>query len=137
MVHMNDGTLSKIVALGALTGVRSTAGLATLAVAHGGVLGPIMALAAAGEMIVDKTSFVGNRIDSLPLAGRAVMGAGVGTLIARERDEDALLGAVLGAATALVMTYLAYHTRKRLPLSSAAGGLLEDTLVLAVASRYV
>jgi hypothetical protein len=136
MVHMNKGTLSKIVALGALTGLRSTAGLATLAVAHGGVQRPVMALATAGEMIMDKTSLVGDRIDPLPLAGRAMMGAGVGALIAHDRDEKALLGAVLGGATALMVAHLAYHVRKRLPLSSAAGGLLEDTLVLAIASRY-
>jgi hypothetical protein len=134
---MNGGTFSKIVALGALTGMRSSAGLATLAVAHGGLRGPVMALAAAGEMTVDKTSLVGDRIDALPLAGRAMMGAGVGALIAREQDQKALLGAVLGAAAAVVVAHLAYHARKRLPVSSAAGGLLEDTLVLAIASRYV
>ena len=133
---MTEGTLSQIVALGASTGMRSTAGLATLAAAHGGVERSVMALAAAGEMILDKTSLVGDRIDPLPLAGRAMMGACVGVLIAREQEESALLGGMLGAATALVVAHLAYHVRKRLPLSSIAGGLLEDTLVLAIASRY-
>lgn len=133
---MNKGTISQIIALGVLTGMRSTAGLATLAAAHGGAEKSVMALAAAGEMILDKTSFVGDRIDPLPLAGRTIMGASVGVLIAREQDENALLGGVLGAATALVVAHLAYHARKRLPLSSFGGGLLEDTLVLAIASRY-
>ena len=133
---MNVRTLRKIGALGALTGMRSTAGLATLAMAHGGVAKSVMALAAAGEMTMDKTSFIGDRIDPLPLAGRTMMGAGAGALIAREQNENALLGAMLGAATAIVVTHLAYHARKRLPLSSAAGGLLEDALVLAIASRY-
>ena len=133
---MNVRTLRKIGVLGALTGIRSTAGLATLAVAHGGTKRSLMALAAAGEMIMDKTSFVGDRIDPLPLAGRAMMGAGVGAVIAREEEEKALLGAVLGAATALVVAHLAFHARQRLPLPNAVGGLLEDTLVLAIASRY-
>ena len=136
MVQINKGTLNKIVALGALTGMRSTAGLTTLAVAHRGVARSVMALAAAGEMIVDKTSLVGDRIDPLPLTGRAILGAGVGVLIAREQNQSVLLGGILGAATALVVAHLAYHARKRLPLSSVAGGLLEDTLVLAIASRY-
>ena len=133
---MNKGTLNKIVTLGALTGMRSTAGLATLAAARGGVKRSVMAVAAAGEMIVDKTPLVGDRIAPLPLAGRAIVGGGVGVLIAREQDENTLLGGVLGAATALVVAHLAYHGRKRLPLSTVAGGLLEDTLVLALASRY-
>jgi len=136
MAQMNKGTRNKIVALGALTGMRSTAGLTTLAVAHRGVARSVMALAALGEMIVDKTSLVGDRIDPLPLAGRAVMGAGAGVLIAREQHENAFLGGMLGAATALVVAHIAYHVRKRLPLSSLAGGLLEDTLVIAIASRY-
>ena len=133
---MKKDTLNKIVALGALTGMRSTAGLTTLVVAKKGVARWVMGLAAAGEIAMDKTSIVGDRIDPLPLAGRAIMGAGVGVLVARERDGNALLGGVLGAATALVVAHIAYHVRKGLPVTSAAGGLLEDTLVLAIASRY-
>ena len=41
---MNKGTLNKIVTLGALTGMRSTAGLATLAAARGGVKRSVMRL---------------------------------------------------------------------------------------------
>jgi hypothetical protein len=133
---MTDGTLRKIVALGAVTGLRSTGGLATLAAAHGGVAGPLMAAAAVGEMIADKTSFVGNRTDALPLAGRALMGGAVGALIAREREEDALFGGLLGAAMAVAAAHLAYYARTRLPLSTVPGGLLEDALLIAIASRY-
>ena len=94
-----------------------------------------MALAAIGEMIADKTPFVGDRIDTLPLAGRAFMGATVGALVAREQDQDAVAGAMLGAATALLAAHLAYQGRKRLPMSSVAGGLVEDGLVMAIAAR--
>ncbi len=133
---MNQRTLSKILALGAVTGMRSMAGIATLAAGHRGVARPLMAVAAAGEMIADKTSLVGDRIDPLPLAGRAMMGAAVGALVAAEQDQNVVFGAMLGAATALAAAHLAYHARKRLPSSSAAGGLLEDSLVIAIASRY-
>lgn len=133
---MNQDTLEKIVALGTVTGLRSMSGLATLAAARGGTSMPLMALAAAGEMIADKTPFVGNRIDPLPLAGRAIMAGAVGVLIARDQDEDPLVSGLLCAATALVAAHLAYHARRRLPVSRVAGGLLEDSLVVALASRY-
>ena len=96
---MNAVTLKRIVVLGALTGMRSMAGLAMLALPHPGVARPVMALAAAGEMIADKTSLVGDRVDALPLAGRAIIGALVGALIAREDDQNALLGGMVGSAT--------------------------------------
>ena len=133
---MNEGTLKTIVALGALTGMRSLAGLAALAFTHQGVARSVVAVAAAGEMIADKTSWVGDRIGPLPLAGRALIGAGLGAVIAREQDQNALLGSVLGAATAVVAAHVAYQARTRLPFSSLASGLLEDGLVIATASRY-
>jgi uncharacterized membrane protein len=133
---MDEGTLKAVVALGALTGIRSMAGAATLALRHRGLTRPVIALAAAGEMIADKTSFVGDRIDPLPLTGRAIMGAAVGALVAREHDQNALLGATVGAATAVIAAHLAFQARKRLPLSSVAGGLLEDSLVIATGWRY-
>ena len=132
---MTESTLKRIVALGALTGMRSMAGPATLAFARRSASRPVMALLAAGEMVADKTPFVGNRIDPLPLAGRAVLGAVVGGLVAGEQRGNVLLGGVIGAATALAAAHLAYQARKRLPLPSAAAGLLEDALVLALARR--
>ena len=133
---MNEHTLRQIVALGTVTGMRSMAGLATLSLPQRGFTRLIMALAATGEMIGDKMPFIGDRIDPLPLAGRAILGTGVGVLIAREQDQNALLGGVLGAATALLVAHLAYYARKRLPLSTVAAGLLEDALVVGIASRY-
>jgi uncharacterized protein YfiM (DUF2279 family) len=136
MVSMNAVTLKRIIALGTLTGMRSMAGLAVLALPHPGVARPVMALAAAGEMVADKTALVGDRVDALPLAGRAVIGALVGALIAREEGQNAWLGGMVGSATALVAAHLAYHGRKGLPASSLTGGLLEDALVIAIGSRY-
>jgi uncharacterized membrane protein len=133
---MKRSTLKKIVALGAVTGMRSMAGIAALRSRRGGAATSIAALAAVGEFVADKTPFVGNRIDALPLAGRVIIGAGIGAFVAREEGQDALVGGLLGAATAVVAAHLAYHGRKRLPLSAVTGGLVEDSLVLAIASRY-
>jgi uncharacterized membrane protein len=137
MVAMNAVTLKRILAVGALTGMRSMAGLATLAARRPGVARQVMGLAAVGEMIADKTPLVGDRIDALPLTGRIMIGGLAGALIAREEHQNALIGGMIGSATALVVTHLAYHGRKRLPASSVAGGLLEDGLVIAIGSRYV
>lgn len=137
MADMDRNTFEAIAALGAVTGARSMAGLAALMWRRGGMARVVTTTLAAGEMIADKTPFVGNRTDPAPLAGRAILGGVIGVAIARERRQDAIVGGVLGAATALATAHLAFQTRKRLPLSAVAGGLLEDSLVVAVASRYV
>ncbi len=131
---MNADILKRIVALGALSGMRSLAGVATFVSERRGVARVAMSLAAATEMIADKTPWVGDRIDPLPLSARAIMGGSLGALIANEQDANVLLGGVVGAATAVVAAHLAYHVRKRLP-SGVAGGLIEDALVIALASR--
>ena len=131
---MTQVTLMKIVGLGVVTGMRSMAGLTTLAWARSGAVKPVMAILAAGEMFADKTAVVGDRTDALPLAGRALMGAVVGAVVAGESDENPIVGGVIGATAALVATHLAFRLRRRLPFPSAANGLLEDAVVLAAAS---
>jgi hypothetical protein len=115
--------------------MRSMAGAATRA-RHGGLLKGATFLMAGGEMAADKTSAVGNRTDAVPLAGRAVMGALLGGLVARERHDAVLLGGLLGATTAVVAAHVAYQLRTRLPLSIAAGGFLEDALVVGAGALY-
>lgn len=132
---MTQQTLTRIVALGALTGVRSMSGLTTLAATRGGALRAGLMLLSAGEMLADKTSFIGNRTDALPLVGRAACGALVGALVASERDDDLVVGGLIGAAAAIAATHLAYQWRTRVAPSGVAGGLFEDALVMAVASR--
>ena len=130
---MNRTAVAKILSLGAVTGMRSMAGPAAVAFRYGGPLRAVAAALAAGEMAADKTPFVGNRVDAVPLGGRAVMGAFVGGLIARDARENVAAGAVLGAAAAVAMAHLAFQARRRLPLSNVAAGLLEDAVVLAAA----
>jgi hypothetical protein len=131
---MTSTAFRKTLALGALTGMRSMAGAAALAAERGGPIAGLVGLLAGGEMIADKTSFVGNRTDAVPLAGRAVLGAVVGGIIAHEEDANVALGALLGASAAVVVAHLAFHARKRLPLSNVAAGMAEDALVVALGS---
>lgn len=134
---MNRTALAGTVALGALTGMRSMAGAATLAWQHtGGTLARVAALMAAGEMIADKTSIVGDRIDPLPLAGRALMGAVVGAVVTRQAHGNMAAGALIGGATAVVTARLAYLLRTRLPLSNELAGLVEDAVVMALSAAY-
>lgn len=130
---MNRTAVAKILSLGAVTGMRSMAGPAAVAFRYGGPLRAVAAALAAGEMAADKTPFVGNRIDAVPLGGRAVMGALVGGLIARDARENVAAGAALGAAAAVAMAHLAFHARRRLPLPNVVAGLLEDAVVIASA----
>jgi uncharacterized membrane protein len=133
---MTRAAMLKTVALGALTGVRSMAGLTTLAASRGGAARTVLTVVALGEMVADKTPWIGNRTDAVPLAGRAFMGAAVGALVAVEQDQNEALGALVGAATAVAAAHLAYHVRTRLLPRGAMGGAVEDAFVLAVGSRY-
>jgi uncharacterized membrane protein len=130
---MNTAAFSQTIALGAITGMRSMAGPAALAQRYGGIWKPLLAVMAAGEMVADKTSIVPDRTDALPLAGRAFMGAMVGGVVAHEEGGNLVLGALVGASTAVLAAHLAYHARKGLPVSSALGGVIEDAMVMAIA----
>ena len=129
---MNATALNQTIALGAITGIRSMAGPAAMALRHDGVLPGMVAMMAAGEMMLDKTAVIGDRIDPLPLAGRAIMGAIVGGIIARENRGSMSLGGLIGATAAVITAHLAYRARRRIPGASALGGLVEDAIVVAV-----
>jgi uncharacterized membrane protein len=107
-----------------------------MALRFGGVSEGVFGVMAAGEMLADKTSFVGNRTDALPLAGRALVGAVVGAIVAREHGSSLVAGMALGAATAVAAAHLAYRLRRHLPVSNVVGGMLEDGLALGLAASY-
>ena len=132
---MNRNALRRTLAVGALSGMRSLAGPMALARSRGGSLAGVIAVLGGAEMIADKTSFVGDRIDPLPLAGRAAMGGLAGAYIAHEYRENMLLGGLLGAASAVAAAHLAFQIRKRLPVSNVAGGALEDAVVIGLMQR--
>jgi uncharacterized membrane protein len=129
---MRSRTLFRALGFGALTGVRSMAGPAALAFERDGPVKNVVGLLAAGEMIVDKTPFVGDRIDAAPLAARAVMGGIVGGVVAYEADDDVLIGGLIGASAAIAAAHLAYRLRKRLPFSNPVGGAIEDAFVVGL-----
>ncbi len=129
---MNAIALRRILTLGAITGMRSMSGPAALALERASPLRSIVPLFAAAEMIADKTSIVGNRIDPLPLAGRAVMGAIAGGLVSREYRQNIAAGSLIGAGTAVIAAYLAFHLRRRLPLPGALAGVAEDAFVVGL-----
>ena len=133
---MRTPVVHEALVLGALTGMRSMAGPAVLAWRRGGIWPRLVSTLAAGEMGVDKTSIVGDRTDAVPLTGRAVMGAAVGGLIAGQARENVVWGALIGAAAAVAMAHVAWHARRRLPLSQVSGGLLEDAIVVAAGAWY-
>ena len=133
---MNRTAVYRTLALAGITGMRAMAGPAALARARGGLLMQVLTPMAAGEMVADKTPYVGNRIDPLPLAGRAVLGAVVGGVVASEEGGSPLAGGLVGAAAAVAAAHLAFQVRKRLAGSSPVAGLIEDALVVAVAVRY-
>lgn len=129
---MKSRTLFRAIGFGALTGVRSMAGPAALAFESDGPVRNVVGLLAAGEMIADKTPFVGDRIDAAPLAARAVMGGIVGGVVAYEADDNVLIGGLIGASAAIAAAHLAYRLRKRLPVSNPVGGAIEDVFVLGL-----
>ena len=133
---MNAAALNATLTLGAITGMRSMAGPAALAARHGGLIRGLVAVLAAGELIADKTSLVGDRTAPIPLVGRAVMGALVGGTIAREKRGTIVLGAATGAAAAIITAHLAFRLRRGLPFPNAVNGLLEDSIVIGVAGLY-
>ena len=111
-------------------------GAAALAAGRGGWLPRLATTLAAGEMVADKTEAIGDRIDAVPLGGRAAMGALVGGLVARDHRTSIVAGALVGAAAAVAMTHVAYYLRKRVGGSSFFGGLGEDAIVAAIGTAY-
>jgi uncharacterized membrane protein len=133
---MAPQTLKRVLALGAVTGVRSMSGAAAVAAHRGGIVAGATAILAIGEMIADKTAIVGNRTDAGPQAGRALIGALLGALVAHEDGQPAWRGALVGAGTAIVATHLSYRWRTRGPLPITLAGLLEDAIVVGAGTVY-
>lgn len=133
---MNTTLLRDTVALGAITGIRSMAGPATLTIGHGVLPTRVAALLAAAEMVVDKTPWVGARTDAVPLAGRAVFGAIAGAVVAHDRQGNRLLGAAIGAAASIAAAHLATLARRRFASANVIGGMLEDLIVVGVGASY-
>lgn len=137
---MNTRTLGEIAALGAMSGMRSMSGPAVLALRarEQNALTRAVPALAVGEMIADKMPFMGDRIDPLPLAGRAMMGALVGGYLAYEDEGNIILGGLIGAATAVIVAHAAYRARIRATEAmGASAGFVEDGLVIGIGTSLV
>ena len=137
--------------LGAMTGVRSLSGIATVSrrladhdLRARGKLARTLAsetvadslrVLAIGECIGDKLPFIPPRTDPLPLAGRLILGAVSGYLVAPRRRRA--VPALAGAMAALASAFGAYYLRRELTRDGAVPdpivGLAEDAAVLGAA----
>jgi uncharacterized membrane protein len=126
--------------IGAITGLRSTAGLNVIA--HGGgngarargPLSPVAELAALGEMIADKAIDLPARTEPAPFAVRIALGAVTAGVLSRRAGASAGLAAVVGSLTAAATTFAATRLRRSITRRSrtpdAVVGFWEDGLVL-------
>lgn len=126
--------------VGAITGVRSTAGLAAVAhrKARFGMAERLIArgatLLASGESIADKAVDLPARTEPAPLLARAVLGGLAAGLFARRRT-NLVTAVALGSATAVVTAVAATRLRRTITentgIPDAAVGVAEDLVVLA------
>jgi uncharacterized membrane protein len=135
---MNE--LALAAAIGALSGSRTMLGPAVVArqilpASANGLLSTM----ALGELVADKSARIGNRTDSLQLAGRVAMGAMAAAAQAGRRHK--IQSALAGAAGALAAAYGCFHVRRfatmRLGVPNVVAGLLEDTVALCAAARML
>ena len=138
-------------ALGAVSGARSLAGAAALAV-DGSLVGPrpgasaiervvthptttfALAALAGAEMVADKHPGIPPRTSPPALIGRAIMGGAVGAAVATRARTAIAPAALAGAAAATAATFATRRARAALTRAlggrSALAGAIEDALVV-------
>ncbi|MEO5860774.1 MAG: DUF4126 family protein [Pyrinomonadaceae bacterium] len=95
-------------------------------------------IAAVGELVADKTPYIGSRLDAGPLAGRVVAGALCGGRVAANKESNAVLGAAVGGLAAFASAHFFYHVRRTTTEAGVpdfAFALAEDTAAIAIASN--
>lgn len=154
---MNREQLGTAAGLGAVTGMRSMMGLAMASrelsdrrrlprsagrleewLAEDLVAITLSALAL-GELVVDKVPGVPDRVNPGALLGRGVIGGLVGALAGG--PDDRALGAVVGVASALGGSFVAWFVRREVArltlLPDAALALTEDAVAITAARELV
>ena len=93
-----------------------------------------LGLAAAGELVADKTPWIPDRTDAAPLAGRVASGALVGAAVAGRRGTNRLAAAVAGGLGAAASTYAMHGARREASgvLGDVPAALVEDALALGL-----
>jgi uncharacterized membrane protein len=144
-----------VAAAGLLAGLRSVSAPATVStalargdwargddalVALAARFAPAIRALALGEMAADKLPGIPSRTAPPILAGRLLMGAGSGLLLARAAGRNPLMAALLAGLMAIVSSFIGLRLRtllsERLRLPVVAG-LVEDAVVVGAASAFV
>lgn len=93
---------------------------------------------AAGELVVDKASWAGNRTSVAGLTGRIMAGALAGATVYQSKGGKSWKGALIGAIAATAATFLFFHLRqyadRKLPVKDSTVGGVEDALAVGVAA---
>jgi uncharacterized membrane protein len=132
---MSNGVLVRSALLGAAAGGRSVTPLAALA-AHGPRwMRAATAVAAFGEIVVDKLPQAPSRLAPALLGGRALFGAVAGAVYARRHGSSSVLPAVVAAVAAVTASYAGARwrseaARRSLDLPAA---LAEDAVTVTLA----
>ncbi len=140
--------LLRAAALGAASGSRSSAGVAAVALTSsrddrgrlasglGSPAGTAVAgVLAAGELVADKLPFVPSRLAPPALGQRALFGGSAAAAVARRDGHDAVLPALVGAASAVGAAVLGSRLRAvaaRRFGSDKPGAFLEDGIAAAL-----
>lgn len=141
---MASGSWLRAAGLGWITGSRAFLGPALVArQARHKWLRRFAYLAAAFELVADKTPFLPSRTAPTLLAGRIVSGAGVARRVLRARGRAVAGGALaVGAAAAIAGAFVGLRFRLALTrrlggsqLASAVAGAIEDAALITVGRR--
>jgi uncharacterized membrane protein len=148
-------SVSRVLGLGAITGLRSLSGPAFVcrAASHGHLdlegtpiaflgsprLSKALVVMELGELVGDKLPMTPSRTSPPPLLGRAASGAVVGAVVFFSEGRNATIGAALGSAAAIVAAFAGERLRalavEKTGLPDPAVALAEDATVLLVGLR--
>jgi uncharacterized membrane protein len=131
--------------IGAATGLRSQSGIAAVIIGaqdrslpsalSGRPARTVVAVAALGELVVDKLPMTTSRLNPGPLAARIVLGGLAAGLFARGRRQSVVTAAALGAVSALVSAKFGHDTRVAVAkrLTDPVAAVMEDLVTAALA----
>ncbi len=148
-------SVSRVLGLGAISGLRSLSGPAFVcrAASHGHLdlestplaflgsprLSKVLILMELGELVGDKLPATPSRTSPPPLLGRAASGALVGAVVFVSESRRATIGAALGSTAAIVAAFAGERLRalavEKSGLPDPVVALAEDAAVLVVGLR--
>lgn len=141
MAISGNAALGKVLAVAAVTGMRMALGPALMATAYRKPGREALALAAMGEMVIDKLPGVPSRSNFLVLLPRALAGFWVGRELAHEEGFHHPWAGPAGAAAAVAAALVAPKVRaavsQSLHVPDSLVGLAEDALAIGIGSAAV